>query len=437
MSVIKNILLNGFAQVASRLVKVADQLVLIPLFLSKWGADYYGEWLTLSIIPSVLAVSDLGFGSAAANAFVISYNAGKEKEAADILKTSILSISGLIFFSILISSCVLFALYFFHVFDKSLIPPLESIIALLFLLSARFACFYEQLFEGVFRSVHKAATSTNFVTFQGLLCVLIGALCLLLGYGVVGFSVGQFIGALLFNAIFIKCALYVLPELPKGDWIKDKAKDILKTGMGFMLTPIWQSIYMQGSTFVVRVVLGPYYVTIFNTVRTVSRSLTSVYLIIYGSIFPELQIAYGKGDLKLMKSIYIYSVRFAFSASLIGFVFLAIWGLPIYNWWTQYQLSFPGYMWDVFMAGIVFNALWWIASVIFRAINQPYYLSFCGLASSAFSILLSFILAKLYGLVGAAIGFLMMDVLMTLLVFPKANKIVGLQLLDLFKIKKV
>lgn len=89
------------------------------------------------------------------------------------------------------------------------------------------------------------------------------------------------------------------------------------------------------------------------------------------------------------------------------------------------------------MAGIVFNALWWIASVIFRAINQPYYLSFCGLASSAFSILLSFILAKLYGLVGAAIGFLMMDVLMTLLVFPKANKIVGLQLLDLFKIKKV
>lgn len=88
-SIRKNILFNGIANTLTKTVKVGEQLLLVPFFLTAWGAAYYGEWLTLSIIPSVLAFSDLGFGSAAASSFVLSYSAGDKKRAFDIFHTSV------------------------------------------------------------------------------------------------------------------------------------------------------------------------------------------------------------------------------------------------------------------------------------------------------------------------------------------------------------
>jgi len=73
MSIIKGIISNGLANVVQKLVRIADQLLLVPFFLTHWGAAMYGEWLTLTIIPSVLAFSDLGFGSAVSNSFVLAY----------------------------------------------------------------------------------------------------------------------------------------------------------------------------------------------------------------------------------------------------------------------------------------------------------------------------------------------------------------------------
>jgi hypothetical protein len=35
------------------------------------------------------------------------------------------------------------------------------------------------------------------------------------------------------------------------------------------MSPMWQAIFFQGTTFVVRILLRPIAVTIFNTVRTV------------------------------------------------------------------------------------------------------------------------------------------------------------------------
>ena len=80
----KNILNNGIASFLEKGVRVLEQLFLVPFFITAWGAAYYGEWLTLTIIPSVLVFSDLGFGTAAANSFVISYSAGNKQQAANI-----------------------------------------------------------------------------------------------------------------------------------------------------------------------------------------------------------------------------------------------------------------------------------------------------------------------------------------------------------------
>ena len=43
MSIIKGILSNGLANVVQKLVRIADQLLLVPFFLTYWGAAMYAR----------------------------------------------------------------------------------------------------------------------------------------------------------------------------------------------------------------------------------------------------------------------------------------------------------------------------------------------------------------------------------------------------------
>ena len=70
MSLKRNLLENSFASFFQKGVIVLDKLFLVPFFIQYWGVEYYGEWLTLTIVPSFLAFSQLGFGNAASNIVV-------------------------------------------------------------------------------------------------------------------------------------------------------------------------------------------------------------------------------------------------------------------------------------------------------------------------------------------------------------------------------
>ena len=106
-SITKGIISNGLANVVQKVVRILDQLLLVPFFLTSWGAAYYGEWLTLSIIPSVLAFADLGFGSAVSNSFVLAYAAGDKQRAANLNKSGYLAISLSVALGILLTVAIL------------------------------------------------------------------------------------------------------------------------------------------------------------------------------------------------------------------------------------------------------------------------------------------------------------------------------------------
>jgi O-antigen/teichoic acid export membrane protein len=110
MGLKKNILNNGFATTLSKGIRVLEQLFLVPFFIAAWGPEYYGEWLTLTIIPSVLAFSDLGFGSAAANTVVLRYASGDKKGAANMAKSGFWIITTIVIIGISLSILTLFIL---------------------------------------------------------------------------------------------------------------------------------------------------------------------------------------------------------------------------------------------------------------------------------------------------------------------------------------
>lgn len=426
-SVTKGIINNGLANIVQKIIRILDQLLLVPFFLRSWGAEYYGEWLTLSIIPSVLAFADLGFGSAVSNTFVLAYASGDKRKAANLNKSGIFVITLSVLLGALLTVTVLLLGNSLHLFEKSQIPASDATLAVTFMMSARLLSFYTQLSEGYFRSARKAAMGSLISSGQYLINIIVGFAILMCGYGIIGYALSQLIVSIVFNfSYYIIGKKQIDLKNYKGIIIKKDLREITTKGVGYLMTPVWQSIYFQGGTFVVRLTLGPESVAIFNTVRTVCRSVNQLYSIINASIFPELQYEYGRGNMKLVHQLFRISILSSMFIGFIGVVFLVIFGLDIYNWWTQSILSVPINVWYLFIVGIFFNAIWWTSVVTYRVINQPYHFAIMSTIVASISVGSSYLLSKYYGLEGAVIGAVLYDFIMMLYVLPDSCRLLKL-----------
>lgn len=433
MSVTKGVLNNGLATIVQRVVRILEQLLLIPFFLTSWGAAYYGEWLTLSIIPSVLAFSDLGFGSAVSNSFVLAYAAGEKQRAANLRKTGFWIITGSVFLGSIITAIVMFAGKEMHLFDKSLIDAKSAIIAVSLMMTSKLTGFYSQLAEGFFRGARKAALGSFLGSGNNIIKLLTGFCVLHAGYGIIGFAFSQFIVSIAFIIIYLIIgSKQINLKGYTGKILKSDIKSITAKGMGYMMTPIWQSIYFQGGTFVVRLVLGAESVAIFNTVRTICRSVNQMFSIINGSIFPDLQYEYGQGNYKTVHRLFRIAVLLSMFLGIIGTFFLVVFGRNIYEWWTQSVLNVPSNVWFIFMIGVLLNAVWWTSVITYRMTNRPYHFAVMSTVSASISVATSYLLSIRIGLTGAASGAVIYDLIMAFYVLPDSCHILGLKVKDLF-----
>ena len=435
MSLLANILKNGFATSLQKGLRVLEQLVLVPFFIKYWGAEYYGEWLTLSIIPSVIALSDLGFGTAAGNTFVLRYLNGDKRRAADMAISGFWTISFIFIFGILITISFILFINYFNFFNDSIIPKNEIIVAISLLMGTRMLVFFRQLFESFFRASQNASFGIQMGNIYMVFNILASFIVLFLGGKIISFSLVSIVIGLIFTPII---GLISVNMLKYNDWKNAKVnfsdiKDALKTGFGFMLNPLWQSIYFQGSTFVVRLVLGPSSVAVFNTVRTLSRSVNQVFTIVNSSVFPELQILIGKNDWSKVRQLFRISIITTFVFATFGMLFLFFFGLWFYEIWTNNELNPPILMWNIFVIGIGLNSLWWISGIVFRAINQPFKFAFSGLIASIISVISIYFFTKLWGLEGAALGAMLLDLLLVIYLVPLTFKTIGQPLSSFFK----
>ncbi|HMI00883.1 MAG TPA: hypothetical protein VK541_00295, partial [Pedobacter sp.] len=202
MSLKKNLLKNGIATGLQKGVNILEQLLLVPFFITAWGVNFYGEWLTLTVIPTMFAYTNLGFGSAAAGQLVLRYAAAEYQKAANISRTGFLLISLTLLTGVLFGGVLLFILDSFGVFAKSLIPKQDAITAVSLIMLARGFDFYQQLSESYFIAARKASLSINLLSGYSLLKLISGLTVLVLGGGIILFALVNLCASLCFNIIY-------------------------------------------------------------------------------------------------------------------------------------------------------------------------------------------------------------------------------------------
>jgi O-antigen/teichoic acid export membrane protein len=74
-------------------MRVAEQLLLVPLLLAAWGPERYGEWMALTSIAMFAMVANCGIGHAGFSDIVLRYGAGDREGAGRSFVTSLLLIT--------------------------------------------------------------------------------------------------------------------------------------------------------------------------------------------------------------------------------------------------------------------------------------------------------------------------------------------------------
>jgi len=243
---------NFCAAVFGKSVLILQQFLLLPVFLAKWGVEYYGAWLIISALPATLSCANLGLGSASSTRAILALGRGDVALA----NKGVLSASAILFLIYIPLTIV----FFFIPADSILIKNTNCLshvsIILGFLMASAGVNSLAGPFEGYWVARGMAARQIWIQSGFQLLNYLAIAFTVFLGGSGVHVAFIQFIitsiGTISF--IYLSCKLVSWEDWELLDIVSARA--LMKDGIGFQLSSVWQAIYFQGSIFLANFFLG-------------------------------------------------------------------------------------------------------------------------------------------------------------------------------------
>src|SRR5690606_9780800 len=224
----------------------------------------------------------------------------------------------------------------------------------------------------------------HFKTIIAVANIIVSLVVLWSGGRVVEYASAILLISVLFNPIYIYIGRRVLGlyKVHIGKVDKRLIRPLVNKGFGYFLSPIWQAIYYQGITLVVRITVGPIAVTVFNTVRTLIRSSSQAFAMTITASYPDFQFEIGAGNYDKAKKIFSSVLIWNILMAILFIIGLILFGEILYHWWTKNALDVPVPVWYIFIAGIFFYACWFTCSFVFEALNKPYTNTLAGFVCS-------------------------------------------------------
>ncbi len=412
---------NWVAKIAGTIV----QLVQVPVFLHFWNVNLYGEWVIVSAIPSYLSFSNIGFGSVAGNEMTMLTAAGEREKALSVFQSCwwlIVAICGVV-------GLLLWPVLYFVPISNALklhwISATDTRWILLYLGLSVLLGQFEQLMSSAYTSVGRYAYGAFLKSIMSILAFVAMLIPVVLGHGArttaLVFAIANGIGT-------IALGVMVRRDIPwiRYGWQHARLSELRRMGgpaIAFMGFPIGVSLNLQGTLIAVGYVLGPLDVVIFSTARTVSRVALQMVQMVNFSFWPELSLAYGAKDEALFRDLHRRSCQLALAIGVVMIGCMMSFGPWFLHHWTSGHVPPSRPLLAILLLVVVFYALWSTSSTVVSATNQHQKLAAYFLVATSITIVFTFVLARRYGIYGAATSLLIAELIMNIHVLPNSLRI--------------
>jgi O-antigen/teichoic acid export membrane protein len=411
-------LMSGFGATAlTPVVTALVQLGSVPILLNAWGAAKYGDWLLLSAIPSYLALSDLGFGSASGSDMSMRVAAGDREGALQTFQSS----------WVLVTSVSLAALFFAFIsvwwvpwqplLRLSSVSNFQAATIMIVLGAYIVVCQQNGVAESGYRSDGNFATGTFWVAILRVTEAVVATAVAALGGSMLAVAL-TYLGIRCLGTVGYVILLYhISPWIRYGIHHARLAtiRRMVAPAFGFMALPIGTSLGQQGIQLAIGVKLGPIAVVSFSTLRTLSRLNFQLISVIKNALWPELSRAFGAADISLARRLHRRACQASLGVSICGGLVLWVLGPLIYRLWIRQSIGFDATCFHVLLLVVIANSLWDTSSVIPMSVNGHFRIAVTYSVAAAFSLGIAWLLIPTLGITGAAIALLAADGWMTTL----------------------
>ncbi|HEY4382717.1 MAG TPA: polysaccharide biosynthesis C-terminal domain-containing protein [Acidobacteriaceae bacterium] len=408
-----------------KLASTVTQLVQVPIYFHYWATTVYGDWLIVNAIPTYLAFSNIGFGNVASNEMTMLVAGGDREGALRVFQSCWWLISIVCAATGLLLAAVLYFVPVASLLNVRSISESDTKIVLFYLGIAVLLGQLEQLMGAAYTCVARYPYGTFIKNMISLIAFGATMAPVMLGYGprtaAMVFAVANILGTLIFG-------LFVRHDLP---WIKfgwshasfAEIRRLTPPAFAFMGFPIGNALNLQGTLIAVGYALGPVSVAIFASARTVSRVALQMVQLINNTVWPELSIAFGAGNITLLRLLHRRACQTAVLFALLIVACMLGFGPWFLTHWTGGHVPPSRPLLAILLFVVVIYALWSTSSTLATATNQHKKLAAWYIVGTGVTVVFTYILARRYGLYGAATSLILSEVIMNLYVLPASLRI--------------
>lgn len=397
--VIRRVLQGLWANVYGQVVVVVVQLATVPILLSYWGREVYGEWLILFAIPAYLSITDLGFSQSAGNDMTARVARGDWSGALAVFQ----SLGGLVCLAagagLVLCAGLVELLPVGRWMHFSVLTGDDVRMVILLLASEVLVKIIDGAVHAGFRAngqyaFHYAAYSTILLCQHAALWLVA-----ILGYGPV-------LAALAFASIrWFATPILAAVMFHRYRWLTPgfrharlhELRRLTRPALANIAFPVSQAIDIYGTVLVIGSILGPISVVIFSTLRTLTRFPLRLSWGVSRAIEPEFAAAWGAQDEVLLKRLYLHGLGASFWAALALTVLLLCTGQKILTFWThgRVDMNFALFVW--LQGAAITGVLWNSSLMLLRSANVHLPAALWGVFSSLLALGLAALLLQATG----------------------------------------
>lgn len=421
----RRLILGLISNWISKLANTVIQLVQLPFFLHFWSKAVFGEWLIVNAIPNYLSFSNIGFGSVAGNEMTMAEARGDREMALRSFQSTwwliviVMCLTGVVVAALLVLVPVGTLL------NVHEIPEHDTRWIIGYLGIAVLVGQLEQLLQSAYRCVGRYPYGSFIKS-----CMSLGAFAAMLIP--VGMGYGPRTTAMVYAAANV-AGTVMLIVLVKRDipWIRygweyaslAEIKRLAPPAFAFMGFPMGNALNLQGTLQAVSYAMGPVAVVVFAAARTVSRVALQMVQMINSTFEPEFSKSFAQSNTGLIRTLHRRACQMALILAM-GIVTLMILGGPFFlSHWSQGKVPPSRPLLSILLLVVIVYSLWSTSSTIMTATNQHKRLAAVYVSATAVTVLVTWLLARRYGLYGAAWSLLVSELLMTFYVLPSTLRI--------------
>lgn len=408
-------ILRGFgANAVGQLINLALQLTLVPVMATHWGLERYGLWILLSTIPSYLALSDLGFGTAATSQMTMQLARGDREAARSTYQSSWLLVvisTTAILILLAPAICLIPARYFSH---YASVGADEIRLTLLLLTIYGIISLQGNFVHSILRATGRYATG---IMISNVVALLDAALLVILALTTT--SLAHTAAALLAARISMLALqfIYVRRLVP---WIKpgveharrDTLAALWSPAAATMVLPLSNALFLQGTTAMVGLAASPAAIPAFAAVRTLVRTGVQLVSILSHAIMPEMSAAIGRGDRTAQISFVGATLALSLITLLPTAILTVLTGHYILTIWSHGTIATTTSHIAIMATSMILTGIWHPLSNLLLAANRPAAYSYAFLGAATISVICAYPGTLLLHLTGASLAMLIVDVLM-------------------------